>query len=126
MPDRTVHALGSRGTVRDWLATPAWAEPSDDLGDHLDAGGSPWGPEGRWVLTNGPDVTPFKARLYAGRPLRLDQPMPDVVEDGAVSYLGPTGTVHTGEWRRVHTAEDGLVDWSEFCFTPEYRLALAA
>ncbi|GHJ39072.1 hypothetical protein [Streptomyces sp. TS71-3] len=26
----------------------------------------------------------------------------------------------------MHTAADGLVDWSAFCFTPEYRLALAA
>ncbi|MFL6052407.1 MAG: hypothetical protein ACJ72W_05735 [Actinoallomurus sp.] len=26
----------------------------------------------------------------------------------------------------MHTAADGLVDWSHFCFTPEYRLAVAA
>lgn len=83
--------------------------PDSDLG--LAATGSPWGPEGRWVLTNGPDVTPLKRRLYLSRPLPVDQPPPDVVE-------GP-------EFRRIHTGVDGLVDWSEFCFTPTYRTAVA-
>ncbi|HEY0497395.1 MAG TPA: hypothetical protein VGD48_16740 [Kutzneria sp.] len=42
--------------------------PEADLG--LAASGSPWGADGRWVLTNGPDVTTLKRRLYLARPLR--------------------------------------------------------
>jgi hypothetical protein len=126
MPDRTVHSLDERGTVRDWLIAGAWSEPADDLHEVLAADGSPWGPDGRWVLTNGPDVAPLKHRLYARRPLRRDQDLPEIVEGGPVSYAGPTGITHGDRWRRVHTAADGLIDWSHFCFTPEYRLALAA
>ncbi|MGA8113641.1 MAG: hypothetical protein WCA46_08270 [Actinocatenispora sp.] len=127
--DRTVHALDGHGTVRDWLVGPAWREPVDDLAEHLAPHGDPWG-DGRWVLTNGPDVTPLKSRLYRSRPLRpasaADAVRDTPFEGGPVSYLGPTGMVHTGAWRRLHTTADGLVDWSDFCFTPEYRLALAA
>jgi len=98
-------------SVRDWLVRPVLAAPvpAEDLG--LAAAGSPWGPEGRWVLTNGPDVTPLKRRLYLARPLSPDASVPEVVE-------GP-------DFRRIHTGVDGLVDWSEFCFTPTYRTAVA-
>ena len=101
---RTTHLLSVTGSVRDWLVRPVLAAPvpAEDLG--LAAAGSPWGPEGRWVLTNGPDVTPLKRRLYLARPLSLDASVPEVVE-------GPG-------FRRIHTGADGLVDWSEFCFTP--------
>ncbi|WP_188189953.1 hypothetical protein [Nonomuraea sp. SYSU D8015] len=121
MEARTVHALDGRGTVLDWLVSPAWAQPADDLGDHLEADGDPWGERGRWRLTNGPDVTPFKEQLYRHRPLPRDPVTEPITEGGPIRYLG-----HTGEWRRVHTGADGLVDWSQFCFTPEYRVALAA
>lgn len=124
--DRTVHALDDVGTVRDWLISPAWPEPADDLGEHLDAHGDPWGGRGRWRLTNGPDVTLLKEKLYRHRPLRPEPVDAPVVEGGEVLYHGPTGVAHTGTWQRMHTAADGLVDWSEFCFTPEYRVALAA
>ncbi len=122
--DRTVHTLDERGTVRDWLVGPAWSEPADDLAEHVDPTGDPWG-DGRWVLTNGPDVTPLKQRLYRSRPLRPTV-VPDPVEGAPVHYTGPTGIEHSGVWQRIHASADGLVDWSEFCFTPEYRLALAA
>jgi hypothetical protein len=92
--------------VRPVLAAPV---PESDL--PVAATGSPWGPEGRWVLTNGPDVTPLKRRLYLARPLPTAGASPDVVE-------GP-------EFRRIHTGTDGLVDWGEFCFTPTYRTAVA-
>jgi hypothetical protein len=124
--NRTVHRLDERGTVRDWLIGPAWREPVDDLHKHVAADGSPWGDAGRWVLTNGPDVTPLKQALYRSRPLPPDAPPEPVTEGGPVTYTGPTGHPHQGVWQRVHTASDGLVDWSAFCFTPEYRLALAA
>jgi hypothetical protein len=123
---RTVHALDERGTVRDWLTTPAWAEPADDLAACLAPEGDPWGERGRWRLTNGPDATPLKEELHRLRPLRPDPVTAPVTEGGAVAYTGPTGIRHAGAWSRVHTAADGLVDWSAFCFTPEYRLALAA
>ncbi|MBO8191518.1 hypothetical protein ITI46_07410 [Streptomyces oryzae] len=123
---RTVHALDARGTVRDWLISPVWGTPADDLGKHLAAEGDPWGEQGRWRLTNGPDVTPLKEELHRHRPLRRDPVATPPVEGGPVRCTGPDGTEHTGTWRRVHTPADGLVDWSEFCFTPEYRTALAA
>ena len=126
MTGRTVHALDAAGYVRDWLAGPAWSTPCDDLGEVLDAHGDPWGPGGRWVLTNGPDVAPLKQRLYARRPLVVDQELPDVVEGGALSWVAPgAACVDTGTWQRVRTGRDGLLDWSAFCATPEYRHAVA-
>ncbi len=125
--DRTVHALDRSGLVRDWLVGPVWATPCDDLDDVLEADGSPWGPEGRWVLTNGPDVAPLKRRLYERRPLVVDQTLPEVVEGGELTWRAPGGSrVDTGLWTRARTGMDGLVDWSQFCYTPEYRHALAA
>jgi len=124
---RTVHTLDSVGYVRDWLVGPAWAAPCDDLDGVLDAAGSPWGELGRWMLTNGPDVAPVKQRLHAQRPLVLDQPLPELVNGGALSWVAPgKHRVDTGQWSRVHTGADGLLDWSRFCHTPEYRHALAA
>jgi len=125
--DRTVHALDRAGFVRDWFVGPAWSTPCDDLDAVLDAGGSPWGPDGRWVLTNGPDVAPLKALLYARRPLVVEQDLPEVVEGGAFSWVAPgKDRVDDGAWRRVRTGRDGLVDWSRFCYTPQYRHAVAA
>lgn len=124
---RTVHTLDARGVVRDWLVSPAWGSPCDDLDAVLEAQGSPWGPDGRWTLTNGPDVAPLKARLHARHPLLTDQELPAPVEGAAVSWTRSAGEdPSTGTWRREHTGWDGLVDWSRFCFTPEYRHALAA
>ena len=57
----------------------------------------------------------------------LTQPLPDVVEGGAVEWVRSAGDVAgSAVWQRVHTGSDGLVDWSRFCFTPEYRHAVAA
>lgn len=114
----STHQLDERGAVRDWLVAGPWAAPLD-LDGVLDATGSPWGQDGRWVLTNGPDVTPFKASLYHREPL-ADQPPPAVVSGGEARW-----GEHQDTWRRVCTAADGLVDLSEFCFTPEKRVALA-
>jgi hypothetical protein len=124
---RTVHTLDPTGLVRDWLAGPAWSSPVAGLHAVLDATGSPWGPDGRWMLTNGPDVAPLKARLYALRPLVTDQALPDPVEGGRFTWVAPGGErVDDGTWRRVHTGRDGLLDWSAFCYTPERRHAVAA
>ncbi|TCO54938.1 hypothetical protein [Actinocrispum wychmicini] len=111
------HVLDERGGVRDWLVAGPWSEPLDL--SILDSEGSPWGENGRWVLTNGPDVTPLKAKLYSLSPLSEEAVTP-LVEGEPVDYAG-----HSGEWRRAHTASDGLVDFSEFCFTPAKRVALA-
>ena len=123
---RTVHGLDLRGTVRDWLVSPAWSAPCSDLDAVLERSGSPWGPDGRWVLTNHPDVAPLKERLYARRPLVLDQVVPEPLEGGPVAWRAPGGGTDTGTWRRVHTKPDGFADWSEFRHAPEYRHALAA
>ncbi len=120
---RTVHRLDRRGTVLDWVVSPVWSEPVTQLG--LDPEGSPWGADGRWVLTNGPDCTPYKERLYQAAPLTAPE-QPLVVEGGPVRFTSPSGQVHSGQLGRVHTGADGLVDLSRFCFTPEYRFAVAA
>ena len=126
MTGRTVHALDAAGYVRDWLTGPAWSTPCDDLGEVLDGNGDPSAPDGRWVLTNGPDVAPLKERLYARRPLVVEQELPCLVEGGDVSWVAP-GALRTdsGVWQRARTGRDGLVDWSAFCATPEYRHAVA-
>jgi hypothetical protein len=125
---RTVHALGDRGAVRDWLISPAWRAPCGaDLASLLRADGPPWGADGRWVLSQGPEVAPLKGRLYQRRPLVTDQALPAVAEGGPVSWIAPGGhSADTATWRRVHTHADGLVDWSDFCFLPEYRHTVAA
>ena len=125
---RTVHALGGGGAVRDWLISPAWRAPCDsDLASLLRADGPPWGDDGRWVLSQGPEVAPLKGRLYERRPLVTSQALPAVAEGGPVSWIAPGGSAaDTGTWRRVRTQADGLVDWSDFCFRPEYRHAVAA
>lgn len=123
---RTVHALDRHGTVRDWLTSPAWSTPCDDLDSVLVAEGSPWGAGGRWVLTNGPDVAPLKERLYRRRPLMVEQALPEPLEGAPLAWAAPDGGTDTGAWRRYHTADDGFVDWSEFCYTPVYRHAVAA
>lgn len=120
-----MHRLDADGTVRDWLVAPVWSRPCEDLGAVLDADGSPWGPDGRWVLTNGPDVAPLKRRLYERHPLPTEQSPPLLREDGPVQWLTSAGP-RSGTWARRHVAPDGCVDWSAFCFTPEYREAIAA
>ncbi|MFC7597670.1 hypothetical protein ACFQU3_20320 [Terrabacter sp. GCM10028922] len=126
-PGRTVHTLDERGFIRDWVVSPAWSAPCDDLGRLLEPDGTPWGADGRWVLTNGPDVAPLKRKLYALHPLLADQRLPPVVEGGALAWTRSHGDpASTGTWQRVHTGADGFVDWSRFCFTPEYRHSLCA
>lgn len=125
-PGRTVHALGQDGSIRDWLVSPAWHSPCDDLGALLDGDGPPWGDDGRWTLTQGPEVAPLKGRIYQRRPIVLDQALPELAEGGPLSWVAPgrSGT-DSGTWRRIRTRADGLIDWSEFCFLPEYRHAMA-
>lgn len=127
MSGRTVHGLGAGGAITDWLVSPAWRSScAGDLAALLPAAGSPWGADGRWTLSQGPEVAALKGRLYQRRPLVLDQALPSVVEGGRVSWVAPGGgPASTGTWRRVHTAADGLVDWSDFCLLPEYRHAVA-
>lgn len=134
---RTVHVTDPDGTVRDWLVSPAWALPCEDLEDFLDPHGEPWGQErrfsdgepsaedGRWVLTQGPDVGPLKKRILEAHALDVDQPLPSIEEGGPLSW-NAFDTQHGGAWRRVRTGWDGYLDWSAFCFTPEYRASIAS
>ncbi|WP_164233706.1 hypothetical protein [Microbacterium hydrocarbonoxydans] len=134
---RTVHTTDPDGTVRDWLASPAWARPCDDLEAFLVATGDPWGEErrfsdglpsasdGRWVLTQGPDVGPFKERLLAAHRTDDGQELPEISEGAAIGWTA-FGERFEGAWRRVRTGWDGYADWSAFCFTPEYRASIAA
>ncbi|MHA7155683.1 hypothetical protein [Arthrobacter sp. TMN-50] len=121
--NRTVHATGPDGTIRDWLVSPAWAAPCGDLENFLSPDGNPWG-EGRWVLTNGPDVGDLKERLYQAHPITT-QALPEPQEGGDIQWSAD-GTVFQANWRRTRTGKDGLLDWSAFCFTPEYRYSLAS
>lgn len=120
--NRTVHATGADGTVRDWLVSPAWAVPCQDLAEFLPSQGDPW--DGRWVLTNGPDVGLLKERLAQAHPLNLSVPVDEPVEGGSLRWSFE-GSTFEASWRRVRTGSDGLLDWSAFCFTPEYRYSLA-
>ncbi len=123
---RTAHALGRDGAIRDWLVSPAWGSPCDDLDAFLAADGSPWGDDGRWTLTQGPEVAPLKGRIYQRRPLVVDQTLPALAEGGPVTWVAPGGSrTDSGAWRRFYAQPDGLIDWSEFCFLPEYRHAVA-
>ncbi|GAB3603004.1 hypothetical protein [Microbacterium aureliae] len=134
---RTVHVTDPDGTVRDWLVSPAWALPCEDLQDFLPAEGEPWGEsrrfsdgapsadEGRWVLTQGPDVGPLKKRILEAHSPDLRQALPRIEEGAAISW-DAFGETHEGSWRRVRTGWDGFLDWSAFCFTPEYRASIAS
>ncbi|MFI6996813.1 hypothetical protein [Nocardia sp. NPDC050175] len=124
--DRTVHSLDRNGYVRDWLSTAAFATPCTDLHEVLEPDGSPWGPDGRWMLTNGPDVAPLKQILYQHHPLATDPLLPAVQESWRFAWQVTPGDARQAEWERRYTGADGLLDWSEFCFTPEYRQAVAA
>lgn len=107
--------------------TKAWITPADDLGKLLKASGDPFGKDGRWVLTNGPDIAPLKAKLFKNRPFSSQQTMPEISEGGSVSWKAPgTGKLDSDQWTRVHTGHDGYVDWSHFSYTPEYRHSLMA
>ena len=95
---RTVHVTDPDGTVRDWLVSPAWALPCGDLDDFLQATGEPWGDDrrfsdgapssesGRWVLTQGPDVGPFKERLLQAHKVDVDQALPSIVEGSPIIW----------------------------------------
>lgn len=122
---RTVHTTASDGTIHDWLVSPVWSIPCEDLDEFLAADGEPWGDDGRWVLTNGPDVGPFKERLLANPPFPEDLDLPGIGEGNPLRWRF-RGTDVAGTWGRVHTGWDGYLDWSAFCFTPEYRASLAA
>ncbi|PDQ36457.1 MAG: hypothetical protein B5766_00800 [Candidatus Lumbricidophila eiseniae] len=123
--DRTVHLLDSKGYIRDWLKSPAWGSPAEDLDVLLEADGDPWGEGGRWVLTNGPDASGFKEQLAKQHPIDTTQNLPKVVEGGPIVWRCQEQEV-SGVWMRDHTRDDGYVDWSQFCFTPEYRSSVAA
>lgn len=138
--DRTIHSLDSRGAVRDWLVSPAFSVGAD-LAGQLPADGQPWRGEhdaladpvshvgARWVLTNGPDVTLLKERLLPT--VALGSPAVGApIEGGAFTLsTGPGNAAGEhdfgGTWRRVHTTDDGLLDWSEFCYTPQWRFVAA-
>ena len=134
---RTVHVTDPDGTVRDWLVSPAWALPCDDLGVLLSATGEPWGEkrrfsdgspsaeDGRWILTQGPDAGSFKERLLQAHLVEVEQTLPAIVEGAPIAWTA-FGRAHEGTWRRVRTGWDGFLDWSAFCFTPEYRASVAS
>jgi hypothetical protein len=119
--------LDQNGFIRDWLVTKAWITPALDLGALLQDSGDPFGKDGRWVLTNGPDIAPLKAKIFQNRPFESDQRMPQVLEGGPVSWKAPgTAQLDSDIWTRIHTGHDGYADWSHFSYTPEYRHSLMA
>jgi len=125
--NRTVHLLDKNGFIRDWLITDAWISTASDLDQVLSGEGDPFGVDGRWVLTNGPDVAPLKSKLFEKRPFIVKQDLPAIVEGGDVTWLEPgSGKSQTGRWNRNFTGDDGYVDWSHFSYTPEYRNSLMA
>ena len=125
--NRTVHKLDQNGFIRDWLISEAWKAPANDLRKLLESDGNPFGKNGRWVLTNGPDIAPLKARIFQNLPFSKHQELPEVVEGGVINWNAPGGkTRDSSHWRRIHTGHDGYADWSHFSYTPEYRHSLMA
>jgi hypothetical protein len=125
--NRTIHTLDGHGFIRDWLISPAWIQPANDLDALLKAHGDPFGKDGRWVLTNGPDIAPLKEKIYQRRPFHSVQKISDIVEFGPMTWIAPGGRkTDQGDWKRIHTGDDGYVDWSHFSYTPEYRHSLMA
>ncbi len=127
---RTVHALGRNGAIQDWLVSPVWEHPCAELEDVVAADGSPWdmdGRPGRWRLTQGPDAAVVKAALYARHPLAQVPGSGTLVEGGPVEWPSPFpgGGSLAGAWTRHHTAGDGVVERSTFCYTPTYRMFVA-
>lgn len=109
------------------MVTPAWITAADDLHNLLAAEGDPFGSEGRWVLTNGPDIAPLKDKIYKNRPFTEAQKMPVVMEGGSLEWAAPgTAKIDSSRWSRIHTGHDGYADWSHFSYTPEYRHSLMA
>jgi hypothetical protein len=107
--------------------TPAWITAADDLHNLLAAEGDPFGSDGRWVLTNGPDIAPLKHKIYKNRPFTAAQTMPTIIEGGEVQWAAPgTAKLDSSRWSRIHTGHDGYADWSHFSYTPEYRHSLMA
>lgn len=127
---RTVHTLDERRLVRDWLVTKAFAMDAElsgllrDDGDPFCVDGALSYTHARWVLTNGPDVSPFKERVL-GEAALTAPPTGEVTEGGAVTLAAP-GMAFSDTWHRWHCSADGLLDWSEFCYTPQWRYAAAA
>ena len=127
MFNRTTHLLDRRGFIRDWLVTDSWITPAKDLDELLTSQGDPFGKDGRWVLTNGPDIAPLKSKIFGKRPFVTNQELPQLLEGGPVKWKAPgAGETHSSHWRRFHTGHDGYVDWSHFSYTPEYRHSLMA
>lgn len=125
--NRTVHLLDGNGFIRDWLVSDSWISPANDLDQVLSSSGDPFGAEGRWVLTNGPDIAPLKEKLFQRRQFITEQKTPEIVEGGEVAWLEPgSKKAQSGIWHRTFTGEDGYVDWSHFSYTPEYRNSLMA
>ena len=79
------------------MISKAWISPADDLGLLLEAEGDPFKKDGRWVLTNGPDIAPLKTRIFKNRPFTLDQKMPEIKEGGEIEWAAPgTGKLDKG------------------------------
>ena len=68
--------LDDNGFIRDWLITKAWICPADDLEKLLKDSGDPFGKDGRWVLTNGPDIAPLKGKIFKNQPFTAQQTVP--------------------------------------------------
>ena len=87
--NRTIHTLDQNGFIRDWLVSPAWIKPATNLEAVLKSKGDPFGKDGRWVLTNGPDIAPLKEKIYKKRPFHPDQVMPEICEGGNLAWISP-------------------------------------
>ena len=74
--NRTIHQLDRRGFIRDWLISEAWIARADDLDQVLASTGNPFGKDGRWVLTNGPDIAELKAKLFPVLPAASNNLIP--------------------------------------------------
>ena len=107
----THYSLGASGEVCHWLRSGPASTFLTNLREVIRPDGSPFGPEGRWAISNAPDSLALKARVDRWLP-------PDDWRPGGRPALFQEGPVAGTRWEYTATEEDQVVDFSLFNFSP--------
>jgi hypothetical protein len=106
------YPLAPDGGVTRWLACGPGLSPLPDLEAAIARDGSPFGPRGRAWISNAPDSLHLKAAV--DRHLARRPALPEELARAAPGRPGPGGE----PWRYAVTAEDSVIEFSRFNFTP--------
>ena len=112
-PHMPVYPLDARGGVARWLACGVIASPLTVLDQVVDAHGSPFGKDGRWVL----NYWAWDQRSQRIKKRVYDQLPPFTWTPGAPPHLHGPG-IDGKRWEYATTEEDQVIDFSRFNFTP--------